>query len=158
MLIGLAAAAALLVAAVGSASAAAPFRGTLDESDSGIDTEVCAAAPWGFPVAFTQREYGFFDVFFDPSGSISMVIVHRTYVATISANGHVLTESDRWETIGYPDGHTVNVGNPVHILGPGGIVQLDAGRLVENPDGSVAFLAGPHPQFLGETFCAALAP
>jgi hypothetical protein len=146
------------LATVAPATATAPFRGTFDQSDSGIDNEVCADAPWGFPVAFTQREYGFFEVFFDASGQFVKLIAHRTYVATISANGNVLFEQDTWVTIGYPEGSTVNVGNPVHILGPGGIVQLDAGRLVENPDGSVSFLAGPHPQFLGETFCAALAP
>src|SRR6478609_9376074 len=37
----------------------------------------------------------------------------------------------------------------VHITGPGGIVQLDAGRIEFNPDGTVASISGPHPQLQG---------
>jgi hypothetical protein len=46
---------------------------------------------------------------------------------------------------------------PTHIQGPGGIVLLDAGNLVQAPDGSVIAMHGPHPSFFGATFCSALA-
>jgi hypothetical protein len=49
-----------------TAGAAKPFRGTFDTTDSFSDTEVCAAAPWGFDVFVPiEHEYGFFDVFVD---------------------------------------------------------------------------------------------
>ena len=50
------------------------------------------------------------------------------------------------------------MGLTVHIKGPGGIVQLDAGEIVFNEDGTVSYIHGPHPQFEGQTFCFALLP
>jgi hypothetical protein len=38
------------------------------------------------------------------------------------------------------------------------MVQLDAGQIGFNADGSVAYIHGPHPQFEGQTFCFALLP
>jgi hypothetical protein len=81
----------------------------------------------------------------------------REGVAIISANGHTIYESDRWQEYFYPDGSRA-VGLTVHIKGPGGIVQLDAGQIVFNADGTVAYIRGPHPQFEGQTFCSALLP
>lgn len=46
----------------------------------------------------------------------------------------------------------------MHIKGPGGIVQQDAGQIVFDADGAVAYIRGPHPQFEGQTFCFALLP
>jgi hypothetical protein len=40
----------------------------------------------------------------------------------------------------------------------GGIVLFDTGRIVFDADKNPTFIAGRHPQFLGSTFCAALAP
>jgi hypothetical protein len=77
--------------------------------------------------------------------------------ATIIANGKTIQERDTWSDFLYPDGSRT-VGNTVHFQGPGGIVQHDAGQLVFDTDGNVVAIHGPHPQFLGETFCPALMP
>jgi hypothetical protein len=50
------------------------------------------------------------------------------------------------------------VGLTVHVQGPGGIVQRDAGHIVFAADGSVQAIDGPHPQFEGQTWCFALLP
>jgi hypothetical protein len=146
--------------AAASAGAATPFRGTFDSTDTFVDTEVCAAAPWGFDVHATQHEYGFYDVFFDGAGTFLKLVVHNNYDATISANGKTIVERDTWEITIYPD-HTVRfTGSSVHIQGPGGIVVRDAGQVVLNPvDGSVSYAHGPHEQLIDNvSFCPALAP
>ena len=59
----------------------------------------------------------------------------------------------------YADGSAPTVGDTVHIEGVGpGLVQHDAGQITFNPDGSIASIHGPHPQFEGQTFCFALLP
>jgi len=139
----------------GTAQAAVPDHGTFASTDSFVDTETCA--PEGFAINVTQTETRDFRIYFNRDGSFNKVIAHITYVATISANGHTINESDTWQAFFYPDGATY-AGNTVHITGPGGIVQLDAGRIKFNPDGTVASISGPHPQLLGQTFCSALLP
>jgi hypothetical protein len=52
----------------------------------------------------------------------------------------------------------VIVGADGTIRGDYGIVLHDAGRLVIDPDGSVQFQAGQHPQYFGGTFCSELLP
>ena len=145
------------LAAAMPAGATQPSRGTFDSTDSFTDTEVCAAAPWGFDVFVLEHEYGFFDVFFDKQGNVVKVIVHNNYDATITANGKTIHERDTSTTFFYPDGSR-EAGLTVHIQGPGGIVQLDAGQIVRDADGNVLYTHGPHPQLSGETFCPALAP
>jgi hypothetical protein len=141
------------------AAAATPDRGTYDITDSFTDTEVCAAAPWGFDVFVpTEHEYGFFDVFFDREGNFVKVIVHSNYDATITANGKTIVERDTWEITYYPDGTSRFTGSIVHIQGPGGIVVRDAGQVVFNTDGTVSYSHGPHQQLEGVSFCPALAP
>ena len=137
------------------AQAAAPDHFTFSSTDTFVDTEVCA--PEGFAVNATESETGDVRVYLNADGSFKQAIVHLTYVATISANGHTIHESDRWQEFYYPDGSRM-AGLSVHIKGPGGIVQQDAGQVVFNSDGTVAYIHGPHPQFLGETFCSALLP
>jgi hypothetical protein len=144
--------------ATAPADAATPDRGYYDVTESFVDTQVCAATPWGFDVAVIQHEYGFYDVFTDKSGEVSYVLVHQNYDATISANGHTIIERDTWQLTAYPDGTVRESGLTVHIQGPGGIVNRDAGQVVFNPDGSVSYTRGPHEQLSGESFCPALAP
>jgi hypothetical protein len=134
------------------AAAAAPDHGTFSVTADFVDADVCA--PEGFAVAVHQEETGAFRVFFDAAGDVRMVIVHLTYVADITAHGVTIHESDRWQDFFYPDGART-VGLTVHIKGPDGIVQQDAGEIGFNDDGSVAFIHGPHPQFEGQTFCSA---
>ncbi|MDP9223078.1 MAG: hypothetical protein M3P18_04350, partial [Actinomycetota bacterium] len=135
---------------------AVPDHGTFSNIQSFVDTDVCA--PEGFAVNVTQTESGDFRVFFNADGSFKMAIVHMTYVVTISANGHTIYESDRWQNYFYAGGISRQVGLTVHIKGPGGIVQQDAGQVGFNADGSVAYIHGPHPQSKGQTFCFALMP
>ncbi len=147
------------LAIVPVAGAAKPSRGTFDTTDSFVDTEVCAAAPWGFDVFVpVEHEYGFFDVFFDRHGDVTKVRVHTNYDATITANGKIIHERDTWTTFFYPDGTSRDAGLTVHIQGPGGIVMRDAGQIGYDADGNVVYTHGPHPQLNGETFCPALAP
>jgi hypothetical protein len=141
-----------------AAGAAPPQRGTFDFTDSFTDTEVCAAAPWGFDVFVpVQHEYGFFQVFFDKQGNFVRAIVHNNYDATITANGKTITERDTWTTFFNADGSR-DVGLTVHIQGPGGIVVRDAGQIVRAPDGTLLYTRGPHEQLSGVSFCPALAP
>ncbi len=148
--------AALALCLAPSAGAAPPARGTFDTTNSFTDTEVCAA--FGFDVFVpVEHEYGFFTVFTDRTGDVVKVQVHTNYDATITANGKTIQERDTWTDFFYPDGSRM-VGNSVHIQGPRGIVQHDAGQVVFDADGNVVAIHGPHPQFLGETFCPALMP
>src|SRR6185312_89659 len=141
-----------------SVSAAVPDMGAFDNGyNSFVDTEVCAPDPWGFDVNATEHEYGFFQRFFDGSGNVSRVLVHLNYDAWISANGKTIVERDTWTLILAPDGAR-SVGLTVHIKGVDGMVQLDAGQIVFDEDGNIAFVRGPHPQALGEVFCPALVP
>ncbi len=145
----------LALCAAPSAAAGPPGR-TFDFTNSFTDTEVCAA--FGFDVFVpVEHEYGFFNVTTDRSGNVVKVLVHHNYDATITANGKTIQERDTWTDIFYPDGSRT-VGNTVHIQGPRGIVQHDAGQIVFDADGNVVAIHGPHPQFLGETFCRALMP
>ncbi len=146
---------AAVVAAPSAAQATTPDHGSFSVTETFVDSEVCA--PEGFDVNVTQTETGSYVVFFGADGDFLRAILHTNYTATISANGHTILERDRWQTFFYADGSSREVGLTVHIQGPG-IVQLDAGQIGFNPDGSVAYLHGPHPQALGQTFCSALLP
>jgi hypothetical protein len=144
----------------GTASAAKPFRGSFDDTQVYVDSEVCAAAPWGFDVNVVQHTYGFFEIFsFNPDGSEASGLAHINLDATISANGKTIVERDTWEATAYPDGSFRFTGSTVHIQGPGGIVVRDAGQVVFNADRSVNYAHGPHPVLIdGVSFCPALAP
>jgi len=151
----LAAAGVAVAALVGAvpAQAAVPDHGTFSSTEDYVDDEVCA--PEGFAVSVHQVETGDFQVFLDADGNFIKAIVHYSYVADITAHGITIHESDRWQSNFYPDGSSRDVGLTVHIKGPGGIVQQDAGGIGFTADGSLAYVHGPHPQALGETFCSA---
>src|SRR5260221_642390 len=120
--------AAFLLSFAVEAGATQPFRGTFGFTESFVDNEVCAAAPWGFDVSVMEHEFGFFEIFSDQNGDFSKAIVHNNYDATISANGITIVERDTWTSTYYPDGSR-DVGLTVHIQGPhGGIVVRDAGQ------------------------------
>jgi hypothetical protein len=109
-------------------------------------------------VDFSQVEYGIYDVFTDGAGNVVRVQIHTNYDATISANGHVLSERDTWTRTIHADGTMRDVGLTVHILGPSGLVIRDAGQIVySDTDETLSYVHGPHPQLFGATFCDALA-
>ena len=139
--------------AVSPAVAAPPVHGTFDNTESGIDTQVCP----DFAVAYTEHSYGFYDIYFDGAGKFLKFISHIKEDFVITANGKTLIERDSHTFTAYADGTARDTGLTVHIQGSQGIVQRDAGRIILNADGT-ATVHGPHPQFFGETFCSALAP
>jgi hypothetical protein len=148
---------AAVVVAPATAWASPPDHGTFSSHEVSADSEVCA--PEAFSVDVVEDEVSRFRVFFDRSGEVAFVAVHVDYRADISANGHTIVERDKWKDTFYADGTARTVGDTVHIQGAGpGLVQHDAGQLIFNPDGSVAAIHGPHPQFEGQTFCFALLP
>jgi hypothetical protein len=143
---------------VSPVAAATPERGYFDSGlNSFVDTEVCTDAPWQFDVNATDREYGFYDIFFQADGSIGHIVVHLNYDAWISANGKTIVERDTWTNL--INGRGVrSVGLTVHIQGVGGIVVRDAGQIVRDADGNFLYLRGPHEQFSNVSFCPALTP
>jgi hypothetical protein len=156
-LVTAAAGTAALVMFPGAAVASPPDTGSFSSHTVFQDTDVCA--PEGFTVDVIQDENTNYRVFFDQAGEVAFVEVHVDYRAVISANDHTIVERDKWTDFYYADGTAKTVGDTVHIQGPGaGLVQHDAGRIIFNPDGSVAGISGPHPQFEGQTFCFALLP
>lgn len=139
-----------------SAANGQPIRGSFDNGyESFVDTEVCAAAPWGFDVNATEHEYGFYDAWLDANGDVVRAIVHLNYDAWISANGNTILERDTWTLFVDPSG-TSDVGLTVHIQGPGGIVVRDAGQIVRDADGNLLYVRGPHEQLFDVSFCPAL--
>jgi hypothetical protein len=151
--------AAVVLAALAFASTAAadkPIRGTFDDTVVFVDTEVCAA--YGFDVHVVQHEFGFFDIWSNKDGSFKKAEVHQNYDATISANGKTIVERDTYNVFVSADGTARFTGATVHIQGPNGIVVHDAGQVVFNPDGTIAYAHGPHDQLVdGVSFCPALA-
>ena len=147
---------ALFIAGGASAANGQPIRGSFDNGyESFVDTEVCAAAPWGFDVNATEHEYGFYDIWLDANGDFVRAIVHLNYDAWISANGNTIVERDTWTLFVGPKG-TYDVGLTVHIQGPGGIVVRDAGQIARDADGNLLYVRGPHQQLFDVSFCPAL--
>jgi hypothetical protein len=146
---------AVIVSPAALAHAAVPEHGTFDDQESGTDP---AGTTCSFAVDFRQDEAGRYTVFFDAAGEFVRVVIHITYDATISANGHVLSEHDTYTRTIYADGTMRDEGLTAHVQGPAGLVIRDAGRIVySDTDETVSYVRGPHPQLFGADFCAALA-
>lgn len=141
----------LALVPVTAAQAATPIHFTF--TDSGSDTD----ASCGFPITFTFQANGVGTAFFDAHGNFQRAIVETNVVATNSANGITLRETDHFVDFYNSNGYVKETGLPIHIL-DGGVVIRDAGYLLFNPDGSVAVMHGPHPQLQGDiaALCAAL--
>ena len=78
-------------------------------------------------------------MFLDKQGNFVKAIVHNNYDATITGNGKTINERDTWTTFIYADGTSRDAGLTVHIQGPGGIAQLDAGQIVRDANGNVVY-------------------
>ena len=135
-----------------AAHAATPVHFQNTETESFTDTTTC-----GFPIALNFQSTHVVTVFFDAQGNFQSAIVETNSVGTNSANGLTLRETDHFVDFFNSAGYDKEVGLPIHIQ-DGGVVIRDAGYILFNPDGSVAFLHGPHPQLEGDTaaYCAAL--
>ncbi|MGH3384788.1 MAG: hypothetical protein ACRDO1_09445 [Nocardioidaceae bacterium] len=136
----------------GASEANSPVHGSYSFTDSFVDSEYCA-----FPLEVSQLESAQYTTYFNADGSEARLVIHRTVQFTIEANGRTLIERDRYQLFIAPDGSIHEVGLHTHVRGQHGLVLRDAGHVLFNPDGSVEYIRGPHPQFLGGTFCAALA-
>ena len=149
-------ASALVVVLPNAARADAPQRGSFDNGyERSTDPNYCAAQ--GIVLHVRQHEYGTYSFKVADDGTFLGGRAQFHYDARIRANGITLRERDVWNNALRPDGSVVTRGVSVHIQGPGGIVQRDAGRVVFDPDGNPVTIDGPHPQLERQTFCAALA-
>jgi hypothetical protein len=135
-----------------AAHAATPVHFQNTETESFTDTTTC-----GFPIALNFQSKHVGTAFFDAQGNFQRAIVETNAVGTNSANGITLRETDHVVDFYNSAGYDKQVGLPIHIQ-DGGVVIRDAGYILFNPDGSVAFIHGPHPFLVGDTaaYCAAL--
>jgi hypothetical protein len=142
----------LALVPVTAAQAATPIHFKFTESETFADTTSCS-----FPITISFQANHVGTAFFDAQGNFQRAIVETNGVATDSANGITLRETDHFVDFYNSDGYTKEVGLPIHVQ-DGGVVIRDAGYILFNPDGSVAFTHGPHPQLEGDTaaLCAAL--
>ena len=127
------------------------------------DPDYCAN--YGLPFHVIEQEALLLTIWQDPTGNTIKVFAHHDISFDLSANGKALRESDHYNNIftlvpnsDPPQFTSVTAGNETHIRSDNGIVLLDAGCIVEDEVGNVTFIAGPHPQFLGGTFCSAHLP
>ena len=140
----------------GAGQAAPPGHTSFSFTDTFVDPDYCAAE--GLTLTVSQEVNGHIQIFLNDDGSFRQAIVQQSVAFAISANGKTLHESDHWQTFVDADGTVREVGLFGHVQGDAGLVLRDAGQIVLNPDDTVAYIRGPHPQFLGQTFCTALLP
>ena len=142
----------LVLLQVTAAHAATPVHFTFTDSGTFTDTTSCS-----FPITVSFQGNHVGTAFFDAQGNFQSAIVETNSVGTDSANGITLRETDHFVDFFNSAGYDKEVGLPIHIQ-DGGVVIRDAGYILFNPDGSVAFIHGPHPQLEGDTaaLCAAL--
>jgi hypothetical protein len=107
---------------------------------------------------------GTFQVLSDPGGNPVRLVIHNVWQGTLSANGKTLVEhAAQTEVFDLVDGFSTSMGS-IHDQAVGsGVVIHDVGILRFNPDGSLAFEAGPHQGFDGDPaaiarFCGSLSP
>jgi hypothetical protein len=140
------------LAAPTAAHASTPVQFKFTETISFTDTITC-----GFPIALNFQFNAVGRVFLDAQGNFQSMTIEQSVVGTDSANGITLRENDHFVDFLNSIGTDKEVGLPIHIQG-GGVVIRDAGYILFNPDGSVAYIHGPHPFLEGDTaaYCAAL--
>ena len=113
-----------------------------------------------FTVAVNGVDHIVAQTFYDNAGNVTRSVVHDDFTGTETGpNGVALDSSEHATITDYPDGTETWVGQPLEVSLPhGGKVILDAGKLVYNPDGSIAVEHGPHPFANGDVaaYCAAL--
>jgi hypothetical protein len=155
----LAAAMVVMLALAGSASAAKPEPQTIHEEA----TELIADC--GDFQVLTDYVADFrYLTFFDSAGNPEYARVHFTfhefYYNSVTGVGFAETETGT-NLVDLPsDAEVTSSGLSYRVTVPGGgVVLLDAGRLVFNEAGEAVFEAGPHQVLRGDTdkLCAALA-
>jgi hypothetical protein len=143
----------LALVQVTTAQAAGPEQFRLSEPLSFTDTTSCA-----FPIEVNVVDNVVGRAFFDAQGNLQSVDLEQNITGTESANGISLPTSSHFvEFLNFATNGAKEVGLTFKVQ-DGGVAIRDAGILVFNPDGTVGFIAGPHPSFEGDTaaLCAAL--
>jgi hypothetical protein len=134
------------------AHAATPVHFSFTNTVSFTDTTTC-----GFPIDVNLQATVVGTAFLDNQGNLESVTVEQGVVGTDSANGITLRDATHYVDFFNSLGGDKEVGLTFHVQDDGVVLQ-DAGYILFNPDGSVAFVQGPHPFLAGNTaaFCAAL--
>jgi len=143
-----------LFALAGPAAAAEPHPDRIDFAYTNLftDPDVCAAD--GLVLDVVERVSGFVVNWFAADGTwVRSTVVVDIQFDLVASNGASLSERDRivrqFDTQGYRE-----LGLWEHVIGPNGVVVLDAGRLVFDLDGNVLFEAGRHDFLHGlSSFC-----
>ena len=143
----------LALVPVTAARAAGPEQFRLTVPISFTDTTSCA-----FPIAVNVVDNVVGREFFDAQGNMVQIDLEQNITGTESANGISLPTSSHFvEFLNFVTNGAKEVGLTIKVQ-DGAVVIRDAGIMVFNPDGTVGFIAGPHPSFEGDTaaLCAAL--
>src|SRR5262249_12859757 len=151
-----AAAAALLLVLlpVTAAQAATPVHFRFTTPVVFTDTATC-----GFPIHVDLLGTVHGTTFLDAHGNPQRLVMEQGVVGTDRANGITLRDAVHFVDHINALGAHKQTGLTFHVQGKGeGVVLRDAGYIMISPDGSVAFVHGPHPFLQGDTgaFCAAL--
>jgi hypothetical protein len=124
---------------------------------SDVDTDICA--DFGFDVTFVENGTFKTRTFYDSEGNTIKTILSNfnvRYTSTATANGKTLSTNYPLVFITYTDADIrVGLRNAYHVPGEG-VVLLDAGRLILDPEtGEVSFEAGQHEFLSGSVsaFC-----
>jgi len=100
--------------------------------------------------------------FFDKQGNPTKVVFHDDFTGTETANGVTLKSVEHANiTEDLVTGTETWTGLPLQVSLPhGGVITKDVGKIVFNPDGSIAVQHGPHPFANGDVaaYCAAFTP
>ena len=147
----LAAASVVALMAVAAAQAAAPVQFRFTKPVVFTDTDSC-----GFPITVNLEADVVGRTFLDAEGNVQSAIVEQSVVGTDTANGITLRDATHYIDFFDSLGGVKEVGLDFHVQN-GGLILRDAGYIRFNPDGSVAFVNGPHPFPTGDisAFCAA---
>ena len=136
---------------VSVAGAATPLHFALTKPNDFTDTDTC-----GFLIDVNLQVDLHGTLFLDSQGNVEKAIVEQNIVGTDTANGVTLRDATHYVDIFDSLGGVKEVGLDFHVQN-GGLILRNAGYLMMNPDGSVGFVAGPHPFPTGDisAFCAA---
>jgi hypothetical protein len=143
----------LALVPVTAAQAAGPDQFKGSEPISFTDTTTCS-----FPIAVNVQDSFVGRAFFDAQGNLQSITIEQNIVGTESSSVTTLPTSSHFvKFLDFSTGGATEVGLTFKVQ-DGAVVIRDAGILVFNPDGTVGFIAGPHPSFEGDTaaLCAAL--
>jgi hypothetical protein len=141
------------VVAVGAVPAAAsqPISQSFSGSFTEQDTATC-----GFPIVIHQDFTASVLFFLDAAGNLDHSLNHLQLRGTYSANGvSLVATADFTHTFDFTTGVNGDLGLEELLRSPGGgVIEVDAGRVLTDESGNVLFFAGNHLADASR-FCAA---